>query len=185
MDEIPEEIRKQMDQDMADAQEGLWWMIEHPRMNGAYWTGAGWEDINGPVMRFTTRGEAEWEIKARAILGVLAAKVTQHGPAEEYIPPGHHIREDIDGTEIFAKNQETGALGGMDYKEYLAQEEITASRAALAISGGGLPDKWVMDYALRLIEKRLTAIKAEKLIHSANSDYPTAVSISNPPTPSQ
>jgi len=152
---------------MADAQEGLWWMIEHPRMNGAYWTGAGWDDIDGPVMRFTTRGEAEWEIKARAILGVLAAKVTQHGPAEECIPEGHHIEEDIDGTEIYAKNREIRALGGMDYKKYLAQEEITASRAALAISGGGMPDKWVMEYLLVLVEKRLKAIKAERLADHA------------------
>ena len=70
-----------MDQDMADAQEGLWWMIEHPRTNGAYWTGTGWQDISGPVMRFTTRGEAEWEMSRRASVGMQLARITQHGPA--------------------------------------------------------------------------------------------------------
>jgi len=98
--DIPPEIRALMDSDRADAEAGLWWMIEHPRQNGAYWTGAGWQDINGPVMRFTTRGEAEWEMKARAILGVLAAKITQHGPAEEYIPEGYHVIEDLDGERL-------------------------------------------------------------------------------------
>lgn len=74
---------------------------------------------------------------------------------------------------FFPKKIETGALGSGAYILYLTEEEITASQAALAISasigGGGRPDEWVLEYAMEVIEKRLRAIKAEKLVHSANA----------------
>jgi len=51
--------------------------------------------------------------------------------------------------------------------QILTQEEETASKAALAlraaISTDGCPDGWVLGYALRQIESRMDAIKAEKL----------------------
>lgn len=62
--------------------------------------------------------------------------------------------------------------------DYLNEEEITASKVALAVSasigsGGECPDKWVMEWLLKLTEKRLKAIKAERIAET-NGDCATS-----------
>jgi hypothetical protein len=79
--EIPEEIRKQMEQDMDDAQEGLWWMIEHPTLPH-WWNGFAWVDDWKIALHFTTQGHAENEITTNAdLLWPVDYRITQHGPA--------------------------------------------------------------------------------------------------------
>lgn len=55
-----------------------WFLIEHPTQDGVFWTGFSWSGIDGPVMRFTTRGEAAWEASQRnGLRHVRGLRITQ------------------------------------------------------------------------------------------------------------
>jgi len=75
-------------------------LIAHPWHPEAYWTGCGWAASDGPVMRFTSREAAEWEIRQRLYLSWTGPRVVGE---QEYIPDGYHVREDLDG-EWLVKN---------------------------------------------------------------------------------
>ena len=79
--DIPTEIRALMDSDRADAEKGLWWMIEHPEINAFYWSLLGWQSTVDGSYKFTTKGEAEMASKRWKQLSIDGFRVTQHAPA--------------------------------------------------------------------------------------------------------